>query len=186
MDDRIENAFTNTENKIAEQSASLDTVLTALEGKAAGSGSSGEVWEKVCDETTTEDIKEWRYTSEALKVYKKFKFDFTYELNTGDSDRLFLNGRNSSAFRVFGAGYSADKFRRITGIIYIDEVKNIVVAEGAVQKNKTAFDENFEGTRMRYEQSDTISQFPIRSIGFRPNTATIVTGAKFRVWGSKQ
>lgn len=37
MDDRIENAFTNTENKIAEQSASLDTVLTALEGKAAGS-----------------------------------------------------------------------------------------------------------------------------------------------------
>ena len=39
MDDRIENAFTNTENKIAEQSTSLDTVLTALEGKAAGSGS---------------------------------------------------------------------------------------------------------------------------------------------------
>lgn len=153
---------------------------------AAGSGSSGEVWEKVCDETTTEDIKEWRYTSEALKVYKKFKFDFTYELNTGDSDRLFLNGRNASAFCVFGAGYSADKFRRITGIIYIDEVKDIVVAEGAVQKNKTAFDENFKGTRMRYEQSDTISQFPIRSIGFRPNTATIVTGAKFRVWGSKQ
>lgn len=38
MDDRIENAFTNTENKIAEQSTSLDTVLTALEGKAAGSG----------------------------------------------------------------------------------------------------------------------------------------------------
>lgn len=38
MDDRIENAFTNTENKIAEQSASLDAVLTALEGKAAGSG----------------------------------------------------------------------------------------------------------------------------------------------------
>lgn len=37
MDDRIENAFTNTENKIAEQSTSLDTVLTALEGKAAGS-----------------------------------------------------------------------------------------------------------------------------------------------------
>lgn len=47
MDDRIENAFTNTENKIAEQSTSLDTVLTALEGKAAGSGSSGEVWENV-------------------------------------------------------------------------------------------------------------------------------------------
>lgn len=51
MDDRIEDAFTNTENKIAEQSTSLDTVLTALEGKAAGSGtdmgsgSSGEVWE---------------------------------------------------------------------------------------------------------------------------------------------
>lgn len=39
MDDRIENAFTNTENKIAQQSTSLDTVLTALEGKAAGSGS---------------------------------------------------------------------------------------------------------------------------------------------------
>lgn len=39
MDDRIENAFTNTENKIAEQGASLDTVLSALEGKAAGSGS---------------------------------------------------------------------------------------------------------------------------------------------------
>lgn len=38
MDDRIEDAFTNTENKIAEQSTSLDTVLTALEGKAAGSG----------------------------------------------------------------------------------------------------------------------------------------------------
>lgn len=38
MDDRIENAFTNTENKISEQSTSLDTVLTALEGKAAGSG----------------------------------------------------------------------------------------------------------------------------------------------------
>lgn len=38
MDDRIENAFTNTENKIAQQNTSLDTVLTALEGKAAGSG----------------------------------------------------------------------------------------------------------------------------------------------------
>lgn len=38
MDDRIEDAFTNTENKIAEQSTSLDTVLTALDGKAAGSG----------------------------------------------------------------------------------------------------------------------------------------------------
>lgn len=47
MDDRIENAFTNTENKIAEQGTSLDTVLTALEGKAAGSGSSGEVWELI-------------------------------------------------------------------------------------------------------------------------------------------
>ena len=37
MDDRIENAFTNTENKIAQQGTSLDIVLTALEGKAAGS-----------------------------------------------------------------------------------------------------------------------------------------------------
>lgn len=43
MDDRIENAFTNTENKIAQQGTSLDTVLTTLEGKAAGSGE--EQWE---------------------------------------------------------------------------------------------------------------------------------------------
>lgn len=56
MDDRIENAFTSTENKIAQQSTSLDTVLTALEGKAAGSGSSGEVWEKVAEVTTTEEV----------------------------------------------------------------------------------------------------------------------------------
>ncbi len=186
MSNNIAEAIASKNEVIAAQGTSLDTVLTALEGKAAGSGSSGEMWEKVRDETTTEDITEWRYTSEALKVYKKFKFDFTYELNTADSDRLFLNGRNSSAFRVFGAGYSADKFRRIAGIIYIDEAKDVVVAEGAVQKNKIAIAENFEGTRMRYEQSDTISQFPISCIGFRPNTATIVTGAKFRVWGSKQ
>lgn len=75
MDDRIENAFTNTENKIAEQSASLDAVLTALEGKAAGSGSSGEVWEKVADTTLTEQVNSIRVTFSACSaVYVQFQW----------------------------------------------------------------------------------------------------------------
>lgn len=222
MDDRIENAFTNTENKIAEQSTSLDTVLTALEGKAAGSGDislgltsaavgqtikvktvdtdgrptsweaadmgsgSGEVWEKVCDETTTEDINEWRHTSEALKAYKKLKFDFNYQISAADSDRLFFNGRNSSSFAIFGAGYSGDKFRKITGVIYPDEIKGVVVAEGGVQKQASvAISSNLQGAAAWWEQSDTVSQFPISSIGFRANTAAIVAGSRFKVWGCK-
>lgn len=75
MDDRIENAFTNTENKIAEQGTSLDTVLSALEGKAAGSGSSGEVWEKVADTTLTEQVNSIRVTFSACSaVYVQFQW----------------------------------------------------------------------------------------------------------------
>lgn len=86
MDDRIENAFTNTENKIAEQSASLDTVLTALEGKAAGSGSSGEMWEKVADVTLTEQVNSIRVTFSACSaVYVQFQWGGV-EDNLGNID----------------------------------------------------------------------------------------------------
>lgn len=86
MDDRIENAFTNTENKIAEQSASLDTVLSALEGKAAGSGSSGEVWEKVADVTLTEQVNSIRVTFSACSaVYVQFQWGGV-EDNLGNID----------------------------------------------------------------------------------------------------
>ena len=86
MDDRIENAFTNTENKIAEQGTSLDTVLSALEGKAAGSGSSGEVWEKVADTTLTEQVNSIRVTFSACSaVYVQFQWGGV-EDNLGNID----------------------------------------------------------------------------------------------------
>lgn len=47
MSNNIAEAITAKNEVIAQQGTSLDTVLTALEGKAAGSGSSGEVWEKL-------------------------------------------------------------------------------------------------------------------------------------------
>lgn len=45
MSNNIAEAIASKNEVISAQGASLDTVLTALEGKAAGSGSSGEVWE---------------------------------------------------------------------------------------------------------------------------------------------
>lgn len=75
MDDRLEAAFTGAENTIAAQGTSLDTVLTALEGKAAGSGSSGEVWEKVADVTLTEQVNSIRVTFSACSaVYVQFQW----------------------------------------------------------------------------------------------------------------
>lgn len=75
MDDRLEAAFTGAENTIAAQGTSLDTVLTALEGKAAGSGSSGEVWEKVADVTLTEQVNSIRVTFDACSaVYVQFQW----------------------------------------------------------------------------------------------------------------
>lgn len=47
MSNNIAEAIASKNEVIAAQGTSLDTVLTALEGKAAGSGSSGEVWEKL-------------------------------------------------------------------------------------------------------------------------------------------
>lgn len=47
MSNNIAEAIAAKNEVIAAQGTSLDAVLTALEGKAAGSGSSGEVWELI-------------------------------------------------------------------------------------------------------------------------------------------
>ena len=74
MSNNIAEAITAKNEVIAQQGTSLDTVLTALEGKAAGSGS-GEVWEKVADVTLTEQVNSIRVTFDACSaVYVQFQW----------------------------------------------------------------------------------------------------------------
>lgn len=74
MSNNIAEAITAKNEVIAQQGTSLDTVLTALEGKAAGSGS-GEVWEKVADVTLTEQVNSIRVTFSACSaVYVQFQW----------------------------------------------------------------------------------------------------------------
>lgn len=75
MSNNIAEAIASKNEVIAAQGTSLDTVLTALEGKAAGSGSSGEVWEKVADTTLTEQVNSIRVTFSACSaVYVQFQW----------------------------------------------------------------------------------------------------------------
>lgn len=75
MSNNIAEAIAAKNEVIAAQGTSLDTVLTALEGKAAGSGSSGEVWEKVADTTLTEQVNSIRVTFSACStVYVQFQW----------------------------------------------------------------------------------------------------------------
>lgn len=75
MSNNIAEAIASKNEVISAQGASLDAVLTALEGKAAGSGSSGEVWEKVADTTLTEQVNSIRVTFSACSaVYVQFQW----------------------------------------------------------------------------------------------------------------
>lgn len=75
MSNNIAEAIAAKNEVIAAQGTSLDTVLTALEGKAAGSGSSGEVWERVADTTLTEQVNSIRVTFSACSaVYVQFQW----------------------------------------------------------------------------------------------------------------
>lgn len=75
MSENIAAAIAAKNTEIAQQGESLDAVLTALEGKAAGSGSSGEVWEKVADVTLTEQVNSIRVTFSACStVYVQFQW----------------------------------------------------------------------------------------------------------------
>ncbi len=75
MSNNIAEAIAAKNEVIAAQGTSLDIVLTALEGKAAGSGSSGEVWEKVADTTLTEQVNSIRVTFSACSaVYVQFQW----------------------------------------------------------------------------------------------------------------
>lgn len=75
MSNNIAEAIASKNEVISAQGASLDAVLTALEGKAAGSGSSGEVWEKVADVTLTEQVNSIRVTFSACSaVYVQFQW----------------------------------------------------------------------------------------------------------------
>ena len=75
MSNNITEAIASKNEVIAAQGTSLDAVLTALEGKAAGSGSSGEVWEKVADVTLTEQVNSIRVTFDACSaVYVQFQW----------------------------------------------------------------------------------------------------------------
>lgn len=75
MRNNIAEAIASKNEVISAQGTSLDAVLTALEGKAAGSGSSGEVWEKVADTTLTEQVNSIRVTFSACSaVYVQFQW----------------------------------------------------------------------------------------------------------------
>lgn len=125
MDDRIENAFTNTENKIAEQGTSLDTVLTALEGKAAGSGSSGKMWE-----TLTFSILENDPVSAAtinlpsaniIKACIKISLFGTIE-STKFSVMVFTGGTTGATFLVADIGNFYTNTQQIrTGAIVLEK-----------------------------------------------------------------
>lgn len=86
MSNNIAEAIASKNEVIAAQGTSLDTVLTALEGKAAGSGSSGEMWEKVADVTLTEQVNSIRVTFSACSaVYVQFQWGGV-EDNLGNID----------------------------------------------------------------------------------------------------
>lgn len=72
MSNNIAEAIVSKNEVISAQGASLDAVLTALEGKAAGSGSSGEVWEELTHFVYTPDsaVTSIKQTFEA-GTYKK-------------------------------------------------------------------------------------------------------------------
>lgn len=123
MSNNIAEAIAAKNDVIAAQGTSLDTVLTALEGKAAGSGSSGEVWEKVADTTLTEQVNSIRVTFSACSVvYVQFQWGGV----ESDLGNIYIAPNcndtfNTSESRVAAAGITTSaKAKRGYAFIRID------------------------------------------------------------------
>ncbi len=192
MDDRIENAFTNTENKIAEQGTSLDTVLTALEGKAAGSGSSGEVWEKVAELTVAEDVKVVDFSPNNLNQYTKLMLEFDMNHSSSYSGYLSVNGRYASFYALWKFDYGA----------FLNQYGQILLSPSGISEAPTVI----QGWQRNNQKQQTISSetirkgegelatarllynfesvFPCTTIRISHN-GTIVAGSLFILWGCK-
>ncbi len=192
MDDRIENAFTNTENKIAEQGTSLDTVLSALEGKAAGGGSSGEVWEKVAELTVAEDVTQVDFSPNNLNRYTKLMLEFNMNHSSTYSGLLNVNGRNASYFALWRFDYGA----------YLNQYGQILLSPSGIPEAPTVI----QGWQRNNQKQQTISSNTIRAGSGALATArllynfesvfpcttihiyhggTIVAGSLFILWGCK-
>lgn len=192
MSNNIAEAITAKNEVIAQQGTSLDTVLTALEGKAAGSGS-GEVWEKVAELTTTEDVQEVNFSPNNLNQYTKLMLEFDMNHSSAYSGYLNVNGKNASFFALWKFDYGS----------YLNQYGQILLSPSGISEAPTVI----HGWQRNLGQQKTISSNTIRngegelSMGrllynhesVFPCTkiriwhgGTIVSGSLFILWGCKK
>lgn len=146
MDDRIENAFTNTENKIAEQGTSLDTVLSALEGKAAGSGSSGEVWETLTEATLEEESVPILDIGAMASTFSNLRFYFTFPIvESVETVQVRLSTSNNIVtgltYRMMDINRGNDKSETWAFIDFYPLIYNGICYVRMIQSSKVGFTE---------------------------------------------
>lgn len=193
MSNNIAEAITAKNEVIAQQGTSLDTVLTALEGKAAASGSSGEVWEKVAELTTTEDVQEVNFSPNNLNQYTKLMLEFDMNHSSAYAGYLNVNGKNASFFALWKFDYGS----------YLNQYGQILLSPSGISEAPTVI----HGWQRNLGQQKTISSNTIRSGEGELATGrllynyesvfpctkiriwhggTIVSGSLFILWGCKK
>ena len=159
---------------------------------AAGSGS-GEVWEKVAELTTTEDVQEVNISPNNLNQYTKLMLEFDMNYSSAYSGYLNVNGKNSSFFALWKFDYGS----------YLNQYGQILLSPSGIPEVPTVI----HGWQRNIGQQKTISSETIRKGEGELATGrllynyesvfpctkiriwhggTIVSGSLFILWGCKK
>lgn len=146
MSNNIAEAIAAKNEVIAAQGTSLDTVLTALEGKAAGSGSSGEVWETLTEATLEEESVPILDIGAMASTFSNLRFYFTFPIvESVETVQVRLSTSNSPTtgltYRMMDINRGNDKSETWAFIDFYPLIYNGICYVRMIQSSKVGFTE---------------------------------------------
>lgn len=159
---------------------------------AAGSGS-GEVWEKVAELTTTEDVREVDFSPNNLNQYTKLMLEFDMNHSSAYSGYLTANGRNSSVFSLWKFDYGNHLNQRGQILLSPSGISEVSTVIHGWQKN-LGQQQTISSNHIRSGEGELAtgrllynyeSVFPCTKIRVF-HGGTIVAGSLFILWGCKK